>query len=470
MTSSGNDDVNQHPTAGSETGSANTTTTGGREMWGSRFGFLMAAVGSAVGLGNMWRFPYGTAEHGGAAFVLLYLIITFAVGIPIMIAEFGIGRSTRLSPIGALRRAGGQGWVPAGYLFVAAGFLILAYYSVIAGWVTRYAIEAILTPWPADAGAYFNDVSGSGVAILYHLGFMALTLLIVGGGVKAGIERVSSLAMPILGLILVGIAVWATTLTGADEGYRYYLTPSFEELMSLDTIAAAASQAFFSLSLGMGAMLTFASYLSRSTDLPKEATIVSLADFAVAFTAGLVVFPVIFALGLQNAVSDSTIGALFIAIPGAFVAMGAAGRIVGILFFVALFIGAITSAIALLEVVVSSVIDEWKFDRRKAAIVMGIVIALIGILPASDINVLGAMDAVASEIFLPLGGLLLAVLVGWGPAGKDLTAYTEGTSPGIRALMSGWVWTLRVVVPPLLIIVLYKTIPNGIAAIQAIGG
>jgi NSS family neurotransmitter:Na+ symporter len=298
---------------------------------------------------------------------------------------------------------------------------------------------------------------------------MALTLLIVGGGVKAGIERVSSIAMPILGLILVGIAVWATTLTGAEEGYRYYLTPSFEELMSLDTIAAAASQAFFSLSLGMGAMLTFASYLSRNTDLPKEATIVSLADFAVAFTAGLVVFPVIFALGLQNAVSDSTIGALFIAIPGAFVAMGAAGRIVGILFFVALFIGAITSAIALLEVVVSSVIDEWKFDRRKAAIVMGIVIALLGILPASDINVLGAMDAVASEIFLPLGGLLLSVLVGWGPAGKDLTTYTEGTSAGIRALMSGWVWTLRVVVPPLLIIVLYRTIPNGIAAIQAIG-
>jgi NSS family neurotransmitter:Na+ symporter len=454
-----------------QTSGADTSTTGEpREVWGSRFGFLMAAVGSAVGLGNMWRFPYGTAEHGGAAFVLLYLIITFMVGIPIMIAEFGIGRSTRLSPIGALRRAGGSAWVPAGYLFVAAGFLILAYYSVIAGWVSRYAIEAILTPWPADAGAYFEDVSGSGLSIAYHLGFMALTLLIVGGGVKAGIERVSSIAMPILGLILVGIAIWATTLTGAGEGYRYYLTPSFDELMSLDTLAAAASQAFFSLSLGMGAMLTFASYLKRDTDLPKESTVVALSDFSVAFIAGLVVFPVIFALGLQNAVSDSTIGALFIAIPGAFVEMGATGRVVGILFFVALFIGAITSAIALLEVVVSSVIDEWKIDRRKASIIMGIVIALIGILPASNINILGAMDAVASEIFLPLGGLLLALLVGWGPAGKNLAAYTDGTSPAIKAIMGGWIWTLRLAVPPLLVIVLYKTIPSGIAAIRAIGG
>jgi NSS family neurotransmitter:Na+ symporter len=459
--------VNQHPTAGTDTAS---DTTGGRELWGSRFGFLMAAVGSAVGLGNMWRFPYSTAEHGGAAFVLLYIIITFLVGVPVMIAEFGIGRNTRLSPIGALRKAGGGGWVPAGYLFVAAGFLILAYYSVIAGWVSRYAIEAILTPWPADAAGYFTTVSESGLAIAYHLGFMALTLLIVGGGVKAGIEKVSTIAMPILAVILIGIAAWATTLTGAEEGYSYYLTPRFEELMSLDTLAAAASQAFFSLSLGMGAMLTFASYLSRKSDLPKESAIISLSDFGVAFTAGLVVFPVIFALGLQDAVSGSTIGALFIAIPGAFAAMGAVGRVVGILFFVALFIGAITSAIALLEVVVSSVIDEWKIDRRKASIIGGVLIALLGILPASDVNILGAMDAVASEVFLPLGGLLLALLVGWGPAGKNLEAYTEGTSPAIRAIMGGWIWTLRIIVPPLLIIVLTRTVPAAWAAIQAIGG
>lgn len=459
--------MNQHPTASSDSSS---DTAAGRELWGTRFGFLMAAVGSAVGLGNMWRFPYSTAEHGGAAFVLLYIIITFLVGVPIMIAEFGLGRSTRRSPIGALRRAGGPGWAPAGYLFVAAGFLILAYYSVIAGWVSRYALEAILTPWPADAGAYFEEVSGSGSAVLYHLGFMAATLVIVAGGVKAGIERVSSIAMPILALILIGIAVWATTLTNAGEGYRYYLTPDFSALFSIDTLAAASAQAFFSLSLGMGAMLTFASYLSRSTNLPREATIVALSDFGIAFIAGLVVFPVIFAMGLQNEVSESTVGALFIAIPGAFVEMGAVGRTVGILFFVALFIGAITSAISLLEVVVSSVIDESKINRRKAAIIGGIIIALIGILPARDLTVLNAMDLVAAEVLLPLGGLVLAMLVGWGPAGHSLDAFAEGASPRTRKLLHGWRWALRIAVPPLLIVVLYETIPAGIEAIRGIGG
>ena len=457
--------MNQHPTTDSA-----TETGAGRELWGSRLGFLLAAVGSAVGLGNMWRFSYATAEHGGAAFVLFYIFLTFLVGVPVMIAEFGLGRSTRLSPIGALRRAGGSAWVPLGYLFVAAGFLILAYYAVIAGWVTRYAFDAIMSPFPADAGEYFSEVSSGITPVLYHLGFMALTILIVASGVKKGIERVSTVMMPVLGLILVGLAVWATTLTGAGEGYSFYLTPSFEELLSLDTVAAATSQAFFSLSLGMGAMLTFASYLQRDSNLPRESTIIALSDFGVAFVAGLVVFPVVFALGLQDAVGESTLGALFISLPGAFQAMGPTGRAVGLLFFGALFIGAITSGIALLEVVVSSVIDEWKIDRRKASIAMGIVIALIGILPASDINILGAMDAVASEVFLPLGGLFLALLVGWGPPGKRLEIFIEGSSPRIRPLMSGWLWTLRIAVPPLLIVVLSQTIPAGIAAIRAIGG
>lgn len=460
--------MNQHPTAGTE--SADTSAAAGREMWGSRLGFLLAAVGSAVGLGNMWRFSYATAENGGAAFVLFYIFLTFLVGVPVMIAEFGLGRSTRLSPIGALRRAGGSVWVPLGYLFVAAGFLILAYYAVIAGWVTRYAFDAVMSPFPADAGAYFGEVTTGMAPVLYHLGFMALTILIVSSGVKKGIERVSTVMMPVLGLILLGLAVWATTLAGAGEGYSFYLTPSFEELMSLDTVAAATSQAFFSLSLGMGAMLTFASYLQRDSNLPRESTIIALSDFGVAFVAGLVVFPVVFALGLQDAVGESTVGALFISLPGAFQAMGPTGRAVGLLFFGALFIGAITSAIALLEVVVSSVIDEWKIDRRKASITVGILIALLGILPASDINILGAMDAIASEVFLPLGGLFLALLVGWGPPSKRLETFIEGSSPGVRPLFNAWLWTLRVAVPPLLVVVLSRTIPAGLNAIRAIGG
>jgi neurotransmitter:Na+ symporter, NSS family len=461
--------VSHHPVSGTPAGSQTTGTGPAREVWGSRAGFIMAAVGSAVGLGNMWRFSYSTAEHGGAAFVALYILLTFLVGIPIMIAEFGLGRSARLSPIGALRKAGGQGWSLVGYLFVLAGFTILAYYSVIAGWVTRYALDALRSPFPADAGAYFTEVATGGDAMGYHLAFMAITIFIVAGGVKKGIERASIVMMPVLAMIIIGLAFYVTTLDGAGEGYRFYLTPSFDELLSLDTLASAASQAFFSLSLGMGAMLTFASYLSKDASLPSESTTIAFSDFGIAFIAGLVVFPVVFALGLQGAVSESTVGALFIALPGAFAEMGSIGRSVGILFFVALFIGAITSAVSLLEVVTSSVIDEFKLNRRVAAIVTGVLITLFGLLPASNLDILGAMDGIASEVFLPLGGLLMAILVGWRmPNAIEMVG--RGASPRIRSMLVGWQWTLRIAVPPLLVLVLYQNIPVAVGAVTALFG
>jgi neurotransmitter:Na+ symporter, NSS family len=452
----------QHGNPGHVPAPAVTDPTGKpRELWGTRLGFVMAAVGSAIGLGNMWRFSYTTAEHGGAAFVALYILLTFVIGIPVMIAEFGIGRSARLSPIGALRRVGGRGWSLLGYIFVASGFLILSYYSVIAGWVTRYAIDALRSPFPADAGAYFGAISTGTGAIAYHLVFMAITIFIVMGGVKKGIERASLTMMPLLLLIVLGLAVFASTLEGAAEGYRFYLAPSLDELLSLDTLGAAAGQAFFSLSLGMGAMLTYASYLSRESSLPAESTTIAFADFGIAFIAGLVVFPVIFALGLQAQVSESTVGALFIALPGAFEAMGGVGRIVGILFFVALFIGAITSAVSLLEVVTSSVIDEFRLSRTGAALGAGGLITALGILPALDLNWLTLFDAITGKVFLPLGGLAIAVLVAWRmPNPVDMVA--RGASPRTARLLHGWRFTLAFIVPPLLVLVLFNTIPAAV--------
>ena len=444
---------------------ANSTTTSGkgREMWNSRFGFLMAAVGSAVGLGNMWRFAYMASEHGGAAAVLFYVLLTFMVGVPVMIAEFVLGRSARLSPIGALRKELGRSWAPFGMLFILAGALILAYYGVIAGWVLRYALDTILSPWPADTAAYFGSIASGGSALGFQLVIMAITILIVARGVSSGIERVCSYLMPALFTILIGLAIWAATLPGGGEGYRFYLTPHFEELLSLETIAAATSQAFFSLSLGMGAMLTFASYLPRDANLPRESATIALADFSVAFIAGLVVFPVIYALSLQSAVSESTVGALFISLPGAFHAMGAAGRIVGLFFFVALLFGAITSTVALLEVVTASVMDELKTTRAVAAIGGGLLILLIGIWPATNINALGFLDAVASNVFLPLGGLVLTIGVAWKMP-RVIDEVGSGASERTRSLLKGWLWTLRIVVPPLLVIVLYETIPAAIEA------
>lgn len=440
-----------------------------RELWGTRLGFIMAAVGSAVGLGNMWRFPYLTAESGGAAFLVLYILFVFLVGIPVLLAEFTLGRRTRLSPVGALRKTGGTGWSILGYLFVASGFLILAYYSVIAGWVTRYALEGLMSGFPADPGAHFGVVTEGVSPILYHLFFMILTIVIVMGGIEKGIERASLLMMPALFFIVVGLALWAATLPGSGEGYAFYLSPSVEELFSLDTIAGAAGQAFFSLSLGMGAMLTFSSYLSKNESLPREGTIIAFADFSVAFLAGLLVFPVIFALGLQQSVSESTVGALFISLPAAFVEMGGVGRVVGSLFFIALFVGAVTSAISLLEVVTSSIIDEWGLPRRSAAVGAGVLILLLGLVPATNIDALGAMDAVASEVFLPLGGLGMAIFVGWlvtNPMGELL----EGSSPRIRPWLSIWLWLLRVLAPVMLLIVLWQTVPTGWAAVTALFG
>jgi len=345
------------------------------EHWSSRLGFTLAAIGSAVGLGNMWRFSYMTAENGGAAFVVLYLAMTAFVGLPVMLAELALGRGASRSPIQALAHYGGKRWRPLGILFVASGFLILAYYSVIAGWTVRYAVSALVTGFPDDAGARFSQVAAGWEAVAWHLGFMAVTVWVVSGGIRAGIERSALVLMPLLGSLVVGLAVYAASLDGAGPGYRYYFHTSFAAILDWKVLADAAGQAFFSLSLGMGAMLTYASYLHREHDLPREAITISLADFSVAFLAGMVVFPLLFALGLQSQVIGTagtahevgSLGALFVVLPAAFHAMGMVGRLVGLLFFIALVLGALTSAISLLEVVVASALDGLGWPRRKAA-------------------------------------------------------------------------------------------------------
>lgn len=418
-----------------------------REVFGTRVGFILAAVGSAVGLGNMWRFPYRVSEGGGAAFVLLYIAMTLVVGIPLMLCEFSVGRRSRLSPIGALKKEGGRRWALLGALGVLTGLLILSYYSVIAGWVVRYALAGIVAGFPAAPGEYFNTITTGIAPILYHLAFMVVVITIVMSGVEKGIERASLVMMPALFLIVGGLAIWAATLAGSGEGYAYYLTPSLGELLNPATIAEAGGQAFFSLSLGMGAMLTFASYLSRDENLNREAVTIASSDFGVAFVAGLVVFPVIAALGLTSQVSASTVGALFIALPGAFVEMGAAGRVVGILFFAALAVGALTSAVSLLEVVTASIIDEFDATRRSAAVGAGVVITLVGLVPALSLDALGLMDA-TTEWFLTLGAFFMAIFVGWrmrDPSAEMLRGATGFFASIVPAVM----FFIRWLMPPI---------------------
>ena len=431
------------------------TTGASRDSFGTRAGFILAAAGSAVGLGNMWRFSYQASEGGGAAFVLLYVGMTILLGIPLMLTEFGIGRRGQSAPVGSLRAIAGPRWALVGWLGAIGSLLILSYYSVIAGWTVRYAIEAMFVGFPGDTGAHFGAVAAGGSAAAFHVGFMVVTLLVVMAGIKGGIERASMILMPALFFIVIGLALWATTLQGSAAGYSVYLKPDVDELMNPAVWRAAAAQAFFSLSLGMGAMMTFASYLDRQANLPQSATIVSYTDFGVAFIAGLVVFPVIYSLGLQGAVGESTVGALFIALPSAFDSMGAVGRVVGTAFFVALVVGALTSAISMLEVVTASFIDEFKVPRRTAAAVAAVLATLLGLLPAFDTDALGLMDKIAGEFLLVLGALLLSIIGGWLVRHKLQEELVAGASPWWVRQVPRILAVLRFVVPPLVAVVLF---------------
>jgi NSS family neurotransmitter:Na+ symporter len=436
-----------------------------RERWSSRAGFVLAAIGSAVGLGNMWRFSYLTAENGGAAFVLLYLGVTLVVGLPVLLAELAVGRGAQKSPIRALAHFGGPAWRPLGIVFVCAGFLILAYYSVIAGWTLRYAGMALVGGFHPGIATRFAEIASGPNALGTHLAFMLVTILVVAGGVRGGIERTALVLMPSLFALVVGLALYAATLDGGGPGYAYYLQADFEKVFSLTVLKDAAGQAFFSLSLGMGAMLTYGSYLSGDNDLPNESLIIAGADLGVAFLAGLVVFPLIFTLGLASQVSDSTVGALFITLPEAFAAMGVAGRFVGFAFFLVLLVGALTSAISLLEVVVSAAMDGLGWPRRRAAWLTGGAIAVLGIAPSFSLDVLGAMDEVANNVFLLGGGLALAVFVGW--VMKDPMATVRPGAEGVQ-WFGLWRLFLRFAVPLFLLFVLSSAIPHTIGVVSAL--
>jgi len=431
-----------------------------RELFGSRIGFVLAAVGSAVGLGNMWRFPYMTASNGGAAFVVLYVGMTLAIGVPVMLAEFAVGRRTRGSPLEALRAVGGRGWTPVAVLLVLTPALILAYLSVVAGWTMEYAATALLHGFGGDPAARFREVAAGPGAVGFHLLSIGLTVAIVVGGVRGGIERASLVLMPLLFALLVGLAVWAATLPGSAAGYRFYLSPSLDALLGPGAVQSAASQAFYSLSVGMGIMVTYASYLSGDEDLGHDALAVSLSDFGVAFVGGLVVFPVVFALGLSSEIGESAVGTLFIALPGAFQQMGGAGRAVGVLFFLALTVAALTSAVSLLEVVTASAIDRWGWTRRRAVLAAGLAVGAVGVAPALSTDVLSMLDQLVAELFVVVGTFAMVALVGWrmeAPAEELLRGASERFERLVPAVLFLLRWVLPFAVGAVVLLSLWET-------------
>lgn len=405
-------------------------TIGQRGTWGSRAGFILAASGSAVGLGNIWGFPTQVGQGGGAVFVLIYLVCVVLICLPIMVAELVLGRRAQLDPVGAFStlRPGSSWWL-VGALGVLAGAGILSFYSVIAGWSVAYIWYTATGAVTGDAeaiGTFFGTFTANGpLSVGLALLVLATTGAVLLGGVQSGIERVTKLLMPALIALLLILAVRAATLPGAAEGLAYYLRPDFSRLLDPAVINAALGQAFFSLSLGMGAMLTYGSYLSKRESLITAACWVVVLDTSMALLAGFIIFPSGFSIeGFDPSASGP--GLIFAVLPRLFSTLPG-GQLFGAAFFILLTMAALTSTISLLEVPVAHCIDVHKWTRRKAVILVTAGVFLLAIpsalgngavatfsrIPGIGVDFLTMMGTVWNNFALPIGGLLTAVFVGW---------------------------------------------------------
>jgi NSS family neurotransmitter:Na+ symporter len=412
-----------------------------KEQWQSGVGFVLAAAGSAVGLGNLWGFAYRASQGGGGSFVLLYLLVVGLICLPVLVAEMVLGRSTGRSPLLAPIKAAGQAWWPMGWMFIAASCGILAFYAVLMGWTGQTLFHALFVGLPENkqaADAFFDALSGGNSALAGQGLSLLLTALVVAAGVQGGIERLSRWALPLLLVLLIGLVIWASTLPGAGEGYRTFLFRwDGAQLMNLTTIRNAFSQAFFSIGTGIGSIMAYSVYLNQRARLPQQAAAVVGLDTSVGLLAGMLTFPVVISFNLSDVVSDSTIGAIFIALPTGLASIGITGQAVAVLFFALAYLAAITSSVSLLEVPVSSLMDRVGWSRSRATWISAVVIFVLGIPASMSLEVLGIMDAVFGNVLLMAGGLLIAVLMGWVVPTLFLNDLkdSDASSPQIRRVL-----------------------------------
>ncbi|QFU83821.1 sodium-dependent transporter [Natronorubrum aibiense] len=422
-----------------------------RESWATRTGFILAAVGSAVGLGNIWRFPYQVGEQGGAAFLVIYLLLIVGIGFPVILVEFVVGRHTERNPVGALKQIGSGVWTKIGWIFVTAGFVILSYYSVVAGWTLRYVFLGLQGEYTVDgAPDQFVQVASGLDAVFLHAIFMAAVIAIVALGIERGIELSVKIMVPAIIVISLGLAVYAFTLEGAGEAYAYYLSPEFSTIANNWTqiLPAAIAQAFFTLSLGMGVMITYASYLGEDRNLAEDAGIIAVLDTGIAFIAGLIAFPILFTAGIPAGESGPAL--IFISLAAAFAELPLGG-ILGAIFFATVAIAALSSAISIMEVVVSYLIDERGVGRVPATVALGVAIFLVGTPAALDLIFVDLYDGFANSILLVLGGLLLSIFVGWIVPDLALDEVSKGVK-NIGSLGLAWLWFIRIPVVVALIL------------------
>lgn len=435
--------------------------TSGHAQWSSKWTFTLAAVGSAVGLGNIWKFPYEAGEGGGGAFVLIYLFFVFLIGTPVMVAELALGRRGQKSPIGSMTKiAAEEGrsrlWSLIGWSGVVGAFLVISFYSVVGGWTLSYALKAATGTFDAisaeQSGAFFGDFLNDGFnLILWHSVFMLITLGIVARGVAGGLEKAVTLLMPALFIMLIGLVIYAAFTADFSAAVTFLFSPDFSKV-NVDVALQALGQSFFSLSLALGSIMTYGSYLSQETKITPAAITIAGADTGVALLAGLAIFPIVFTYGLD--VSGGP-GLIFATLPIAFGEM-AGGQIIGALFFILLAIAAITSSISLLEPAVSYIDERTSLGRSKAAFLIGSSAFLLGILSALSLGegpvstftlfgktIMDAKDFLTNNIMMPLGGMFTALFVGWFVSRKSMMKELAMSDRAFRI----WYFLVRFVAP-----------------------
>jgi NSS family neurotransmitter:Na+ symporter len=439
-------------------------TKNNRANFGSKLGVILASAGSAVGLGNIWRFPFETGNHGGAAFILIYLGCVLFFGIPIMVAEFSIGRHSRANTAGAYQKlAPGTHWRWVGRMGVLAGFLILGYYSVVAGWTLEYIVQAGTNTFARQSAndfiASFNGfIAHPWRPALWMVAFMLMTHFIIVKGVEKGIEKSAKIMMPMLFLVLIVLAVCSVSLPGARAGIEFLLKPDFSKVNG-NVLLGAMGQAFFSLSLGMGCLCTYASYFRNDTNLPKTALNVGWIDTMVAILAGFIIFPAAFSVGIQP---DAGPSLLFITLPNVF--QQAFGNlpwlavILSIMFYVLLALAALTSTISLHEVVTAYLHEEFNLTRGRAAKLVTAGCTFLGVLCSlslgvgKELTVFGLtlfdlFDFLTAKIMLPLGGFFIAIFTGWYLDKRIVweEVSNNGTLP--KVVYRIWLFLLKYIAP-----------------------
>ena len=432
-----------------------------RSSFGSKFGVIVALVGSAVGLGNIWRFPYMVGENGGAAFILVYLLFSFFISLPVFCAEFVIGRRGRSNAVGAFRKlAPGSKWYLGGFLSVIAVFLILSFYSVVGGWSIKYMVDAITLKFSAgattDFASAFTAFSTAKVSpLIYMLIFVLVTAAVVVLGVQKGIERFSKWMMPLLFVLILVLVVRSAFLPGGAVGSSYLFRPDFSTITS-DTLIAALGQSFFSMSLGMGAIIIYGSYVKKSDNILSHSVITVSLDTVFALLAACAIMPAVFSFGVQP---NQGPGLVFVTLPYIFTNMPL-GTLVALFFFVSLLLAAVSSAISLVEVMTSFLIEECKCSRTVAVVISIVLQAVFGtlcsfsLMPDSPLRVAGMslfdfFDKISSDYVLTIGALLIVVFVGWKLKKAD---FMDEMSSGGTVKCPKWIantiyWIIKVVAP-----------------------